>query len=246
VQRVETGQFDLPLFSFLVPPNSGTGTGSIIDERVYFDAVRGCLACWDVNGRNALTSVSTVANGTHIFEQSSGRTFRWNATNSRWDYINGPWYTWTPTLVDTSNNAVTYGGSGSARGTYIIYEGRIRFTCSFLFKDPIDGKTGALRLQMPSGVVSKTTEPLQYVHCSLYTAVSASHWSGTGQVAANTTLVQPYFPISVTNGAMGALINATSAGATNTGTPQVSSYPLTDGSRFACWGDYELSSWPAL
>ena len=35
--QVETGQWDIPLFRFLVPPNSGTTITGIIDERVFVD-----------------------------------------------------------------------------------------------------------------------------------------------------------------------------------------------------------------
>lgn len=37
VTQVETGSWDLPLFSFLVPPNNGTSITGVIDERVWLD-----------------------------------------------------------------------------------------------------------------------------------------------------------------------------------------------------------------
>ena len=35
--QVEAGQWDIPLFSFLVPPNSGTTLTGFIDERTWVD-----------------------------------------------------------------------------------------------------------------------------------------------------------------------------------------------------------------
>lgn len=41
LQAVETGQYDIPLFSFLVPPNSGTSITGIVDERTWLDPATG-------------------------------------------------------------------------------------------------------------------------------------------------------------------------------------------------------------
>ena len=249
VHRNESSDFDLPLFSFLTPRNSGTGTGSIIDERVYFDAVRGCLASWDANGRNALSSVATLAAGTLIYEQSTQRTFRWNAISTRWDYVSGPWYTWTPTLTaGAAGPAVTYGGSGAARGTYIISEGRFRFTAEILVKDPINGQSGQLFLSLPTGVVSKTTDPSQdMISCHLAVPGNGTRWAGVAQASLSATTLAVFFPATSGTSTLSPFQNASAPGATGTGVPLISgSYPLTDGSRFSAWGEFELSSWPAL
>lgn len=192
--------------------------------------------------RNALTKTDQML----VQVTSTRRTFRWDATNSRWDYVAGPWYTWSPSLVAVGGAAVT--GATSTRGEYVIAEGVLRFRADFAFGAAIDGKTGSLSLQLPTSVVSATAAPAQAsVIAHLYTAASNRHWVGQANVSASTNLAVLVFPFSTSDASMGVFVNATSAGATGTGTPLVpGSYPLTNGSALNVWGEISLSSWPAL
>lgn len=192
--------------------------------------------------RNALTSGQKY-DGMIVYEQSTKRHFRYNLTNSRWEYLAGPWFTWTPTLT-TAGGTLTFGGA--TRGVYIITEGRLKFSCSFQFLDPIDGKSGNISLQMPTGTVARTTEPVSAtVAALLYTKASELRWlGGGGAVGATVGLI---FQASTTNGGLIGFQNATTPGATGTGVPLVpGSYPLTNNSRLDVWGEYELASWNAL
>jgi hypothetical protein len=55
----------------------------------------------DNTSRNALTKYD----GMPVMVTSTRRLFRYDATNARWDYLSGPWYTWTPTLIDNAGGA---------------------------------------------------------------------------------------------------------------------------------------------
>ena len=82
---------------------------------------------------------------------------------------------------------------------------------------------------------------------SVFAAVNSSYWQGIGLVGQNSQQVAPLFPPSGSRSDLGAFTNATSVGATGTGTPTIAgSYPLTNGSHIHVWGEYDLSSWPAL
>lgn len=194
--------------------------------------------------RNAL---SAKYDGMHVYEQSTQRTFRWNATGTRWDYVSGPWYTWSPTLTTTGGAAVT-ATTITARGSYVIQEGRCRFNLGMLFQGAINGQSGQLIIQMPSGVLARTAGPEQWTgQTLLYTPISAVRWAGVASPVASAATLTLIFPFSQSNPSMGAFTNATSVGATGTGTPLVAgSYPLADGSVLNAWGEYELQSWPAL
>lgn len=211
--------------------------GSDLDQKV-------TVTVASSTARNALSS---KYDGMRVYEQSSQRTFRWNATNSRWDYVNGPWYTWTPTLTTTGGTAVT-ASPLTTRGSYVIAEGRIRFNVGMSFAGAINGQSGALVVQMPASVVSKASNPEQDTICSyLYSAFDGAIYSGGGVVTASASTVAPFFPRSSSNCSMAAFMNATGPGVTGSGVPLVSgSYPLTNGSILNVWGEYELASWPAL
>jgi hypothetical protein len=198
----------------------------------------------NTTARNALTKYD----GMKVYEQSSKRTFRWNATTSKWDFESGPVYTWTPTLIDSGNAPVT--GVTSASGEYVIVNGNIRFRADIVFGGSIDGRTGNLRLQLPAGVVGRTTPSTGSqggMTCRLYTAIPSVTWSGLGHLAPGGTKADIMFPVNSSTTYMSGFTNATSAGATGTGTPLISgSYPLTPGSEFCAWGEFSLSAWSAL
>lgn len=192
--------------------------------------------------RNALTKYD----GLRAYEQSTKRTFRWDATNSRWEQESGPAYTWTPTLQDLSGNPVT--GTITSRGTYKIEGAFLQFKADMVFAGTIDGRSGALRLVLPSGSVSRSVEPEQHtVDIYLFTAAIAKGWVGKGAPVMGTNVVALEFPNSSTDCSMSLFRNATGAGVTGSGVPLVSgSYPLTVNSRFAATGRIELDSWTAL
>jgi hypothetical protein len=49
--QVETGQWDMPLFSFLVPPASGSTITGIVDERLFIDPATGDLMVYTMANR---------------------------------------------------------------------------------------------------------------------------------------------------------------------------------------------------
>lgn len=59
IQQNENGQWDLPLFSFLVPPNSGTVITGIVDERLFIDPGAGVLMVHTMANRPA-TDIATT------------------------------------------------------------------------------------------------------------------------------------------------------------------------------------------
>jgi hypothetical protein len=196
----------------------------------------------DNTSRNALTKFD----GMPVLVTSTRRLFRYDSTNARWDYLSGPWYTWTPTLATAGGAAVTSGGL--TRGTYVISEGRLRFSAHFTFQDPINGQSGALFLTLPTGVVAVSSEPRAgSVSAHLLTQALPAYWSGVGFVDPSASRVTLLFPLGTAQASMGFFQNASSPGVTGSGVPVVSgSYPLTAGSRLSVWGEIELSSWPAL
>jgi hypothetical protein len=62
--QVETGQWDTPLFSFLVPPNSGTVITGITDERVWVDP--GGNTSINATGRVPISTTTQVASTTAL------------------------------------------------------------------------------------------------------------------------------------------------------------------------------------
>lgn len=66
IQQVETGQWDLPLFSFLVPPNSGTALSSVIDERGWLDPAGDVVAFASSAGRDAYFPSPTEAQRCYV------------------------------------------------------------------------------------------------------------------------------------------------------------------------------------
>jgi len=195
----------------------------------------------NTTARNALTKFD----GQKVYEQSSKRTFRWNATTSRWDMEAGPAYTWTPTLIDGGGAPVT--GTSSAIGEYTIINGTLRFRVDIIFAGSIDGRVGGLRLQLPAGVVGRTTGAQGGMSARLYAAFNNSSWWGFGNLPASASAATIFLPISSTTSTMAGFVNATGAGATGTGTPLIAgSYPLIPGSEFSAWGEFALSTWSAL
>jgi hypothetical protein len=194
----------------------------------------------DNTSRNALTKFD----GMPVLVTSTRRLFRYDSTNARWDYMSGPWYTWTPTLIDNGGVAVT--GVTSTVGEYTIVEGKIRFRVDMIFGGAIDGRSGILRLQLPTGVVARASNQ-GGATVRLYTAASNATWLGAGNLPASATAATLFFPVNGGTSFMSAFINASGPGATGTGVPLISgNYPLTAGSEFSCWGEFALSSWPAL
>lgn len=194
----------------------------------------------------ARTALASKYDGQLVYEQSSQRLFRWYAGGSRWEFVTGPWYTWTPTLVGNGGSAVT-ATTITIRAVYTIMMGRLYFSASMQFSGGINGQAGALSMTMPSGAVSSSALPQASIGAQLVATANNSRWVGGGIIGASATNVQPVFPVSTSNCSSASFTNATSVGATGTGVPQIpSSYPLADGSYLWVWGDYELSSWAAL
>lgn len=194
----------------------------------------------DNTSRNALTKYD----GMPVMVTSTRRLFRYDATNARWDYLSGPWYSWTPTLIDRGGVAVT--GVTSAIGEYTIFEGKIRFRVDMVFGGAIDGRSGGLKLQLPTGVVGRSTAQSGGV-CRLYAAASPSTWMGPVNLSASASAALPFFPVTGSASYCGQFQNATGPGNTGTGIPLIApTYPLVAGSEFSAWGEFALSSWPAL
>jgi hypothetical protein len=195
----------------------------------------------NTTARNALTKYD----GMKVYEQSSKRTFRWNATTTKWDMESGPVYTWTPTLVDSGSAPVT--GTSSAIGEYTIIDGKIRFRADIIFAGSIDGRVGFLKLQLPAGCVGRTSGAQGGMVCRLYAANNNTSWVGIGNLPASASQATIFFPVNGSTSYVAGFTNATSAGATGTGTPLIAgSYPLTPGSEFSAWGEFGLSAWSAL
>lgn len=94
LQRSDTGQWDLPLFSYLVPPNSGTGISGIIDERAWVGlSASRPLSVYDSDGTKgpmlALSSSSDLPNGSEVWEVSGGRKWLWDGTRWTWARLAG-------------------------------------------------------------------------------------------------------------------------------------------------------------
>jgi hypothetical protein len=125
----------------------------------------------DNTSRNALTKYD----GMPVLVTSTRRLFRYDSTNARWDYLSGPWYTWTPTLATAGGAAVTSGGL--TRGTYVISEGRLRFSAHFTFgpdQRPVGGPVPHLA-DRGGGVSS---EPRAGVGVGAWAL--PAYWSGVG------------------------------------------------------------------
>lgn len=194
----------------------------------------------DNTSRNALTKYD----GMPVMVTSTRRLFRYDSTNARWDYLSGPWYTWTPTLIDNGGVAVT--GVNSNIGEYTIIEGKIRFRVDMTFGAAIDGRSGGLRLQLPTGVVGRTTAQSGGI-ARLYAAASPSTWLGPLNLQASASAALPFFPVTGSASYCGQFQNANAPGATGTGIPLITgNYPLANGTEFSAWGEFALSSWPAL
>jgi hypothetical protein len=194
----------------------------------------------DNTSRNALTKYD----GMPVMVTSTRRLFRYDATNARWDYLSGPWYTWTPTLIDNGGVAVT--GVASNVGEYTIVEGKIRFRLDMVCGAAIAGRAGALRLQLPTGVVGRTSSQSGGV-ARLYTAALNGTWLGIANLPASASAATLLFPQNGAISYMNPFQNASGPGATGTGIPLISgNYPLVAGSEFSAWGEFALSSWPAL
>lgn len=188
----------------------------------------------------------TKYDGMLVYETSTQRFFRWNASSTRWEFVAGPWYTWTPTLVDSANSPVT--GTITARGIYTIQEGLLKYKASMVFNGSIDGRTGELVLTMPTGTTRRGTEPFPYgMGTALLSTPATSDWWLGATYPNAAAKVGILFPNAANISALNVFRNATGVGATGTGRPLISgSYPLTPGARLSVWGEYELDSWAAL
>lgn len=197
--------------------------------------------------QTARTSLANKYDGMRVYQQDTRRTYKWNAGTTSWDYLDGPAFTWTPTLLDASATTIT-ATSINTQGSYVIRDGWIDFAVAMKFNGGVNGGAGNLQLQMPANVLARTSEPLQYhISALLYTATSAANWVGSGYAVMNSSRVGILFPVDATHSNVSEFRNATSVGASGTGIPLISaSYPLADGSRLDVRGKYELSSWPAL
>lgn len=110
--QVETGQWDIALFSFLVPPNSGTVITGIVDERPWTDpsgGPRGILGGGhqtSTQSANSSTQVRVVGNTNQSKTCYTGRAYQvdWDST--------------AQTDTPGANAAVNiYGAAGTAAGT---------------------------------------------------------------------------------------------------------------------------------
>lgn len=89
LQAVETGQYDTPLFSFLVPPNSGTSITGIVDERTWLDPATGATDTgWQSITPNApfVTTAGTNVAGCRYRVRAGicWWTFRLSRTSTNW------------------------------------------------------------------------------------------------------------------------------------------------------------------
>jgi hypothetical protein len=170
----------------------------------------------------------TKYDGMLVYETTTKRFFRWDATNTRWEYVAGPKFTWSPSLTDASNNPVT-GAPLTVSGTYILRDGWLDFDAIFRFQGGIDGRTGALGMPLPAGAVAKVGEPHNLgIDAFLYTNADGNSWKGGGWVTPGATKVTLLFPATGAASFMQPFRNATGAGVTGSGVPLVSaSYPLT-------------------
>lgn len=200
-----------------------------------------------VANATARTSLANKYDGMLVYQSDTQRYYKYDLGNTRWDYVSGPWFTWTPTLLDSASTTIT-AGTLTTSGLYVIRGGRISFDAIFRFQGAINGGVGNIRLVMPSGVVSATSEPEQHhINAELFTSVSNRDWMGGGWAYLNGTAVGILMPTSASDCSMQPFRNATGAGVTGSGVPLVpSSYPLGDGSRLHIWGEYSLSAQPAL
>jgi hypothetical protein len=94
-----------------------------------------------------------------------------------------------------------------------------------------NGGTGAMNFSLP--VTSANDGSEQELICKLYSAGTPNYWAGPGAIAADSTIVQPYFAGS--NPAIGVLENSPA------NPPQSSGYPMQSGSVLAICGTYETT-----
>lgn len=129
--RVETGQWDIPLYSWLTPPNSGTNLTSIADERPWCLPHTSMIAFGSTAARDAYFVSPAVGDKCDI----GGVVYRYDGTN--WDTT--PQTTlFTPTYLIPSGGSVVYsdftGGGGVAplriykTGTRVLAKGAFTYT----------------------------------------------------------------------------------------------------------------------
>lgn len=146
--QVDAGSWDLPMFSFLVPPNSGTAISGVLDERLYVDPATGDLAVVASN----LSLMPNYASGAvtwgapKVLQQGAKMRLQGSVTNSAagtpFNATAGTEYqiATLPTRPDGSSAApadtraypVAYGnGTTFAAGLIVVYpDGRVNFLSS--------------------------------------------------------------------------------------------------------------------
>lgn len=83
--------WDLPLFSFLVPPASGTTISGVQDERLWvspYEPGKTPVAVADATVRNALSQAGTLTPGNRVYQSSNGCSYDW--TGTVWRKVAGP------------------------------------------------------------------------------------------------------------------------------------------------------------
>lgn len=201
LQRSDSGQWDLPLFSYLVPPNSGTGITGIIDERawVHLSGSRP-VAVYDSDGTKgpmlALSGSGDFPIGGQVFEVSAGRTFRWDGT--AFQYMAGPlsWTTltingFTPATGNAPRVCLDASGLVHLAGGMINISSYSQPSANFATLPPAYRPSASLRLPMTTSSaaagytatlsIDPTSGALAIVHFA-GTALAGEGWSLDGIV----------------------------------------------------------------
>lgn len=221
--------------------------GDIVDKRKYL-AARGGISV------KASTDSSSGSFPGQWRDNLASKTLeRWDG--SQWQPVANPatWLQYTPRLIASGPNTDIGMGTGAVLSGHYTQVGKmLTLNLSFTWgTGPLNGLYGAIYSYLPPGFVSGSNP--QWINCHGYFQIPAGNPTSTVDVMgeclipANSTQIQPWFPVTIGGTASPAAILATgryqvasAQGAASTGIPNITNgYP--QGGYIHCTGMIEIA-----